>query len=406
MRKNFFAIFSGFKGREFESREFELLPPKVGDFYFANNSANVPNFVYNLLVSKFIHLINKKPNYRNCGRLDLAPDRELQYSVSEIKAILQLYFNREDADCSVLYITGHGTPKGEVILWTPEGDVAIDFVSIAQIWDNRTSKIRNKELLIIVDACFSGNWVFANKSLDIFVQSSCGASKARDIRFGDNVVGSVFLHNFLMANGQTDCFFEGANQKPECSNLPPDQISRVRDVFELDIMKKNWDEFKLGFKDKVRSFGREGIIWEGPPKEILENDGKRSLTGSIIREEGVKRSGLPGGPFGGPPPGGPMERQFGGPPGGPIGGHFGGPIGGPFREPLGGPMGGPPLGGSLGGPMGGPMGGPLGGPMGGPMGGPIGGFGGPGSGLGGGFQSGGGGGGSYSYTTTSSSIRR
>lgn len=379
LRKNFFALLSGFKGRDFESRELERLPPKLGEFYFTHNSAHVPAFVYNLLVSKFIHLINKKPNYRNCGRLLLTPDHELQYSQNEIKAILQLYFNRDDADCSVIFVTGQGTPDGNVVLWTSDGDILIDFVTIAQIWDTRTSKGRNRELLIIVDAPFSGKWVFQNKSADIFVQSSCGPDhKSRDLAFGsDPPVGSVFMHNLLMANGQTDCFFEGAQQKPECSTVPPDVQDRVRNVFELEILRKSWDEIKGIFKDKIRSFSRDGVIFEGPPpigpgslETRFEGDLRNSRTER--NEETAKRHG-----FGGP---GPL-RGPGGPPFGAPGGPFGGPPGGQgFGPALGGP---------------GPLRGPIDGSFGGGR--PIGEFG--GAGFSGGFQTGGSSV-SYSYSST------
>lgn len=336
MRKNFFGIFSAVKNRDFESREHEHLNPKLGDFFSVHNNKVIYKFVYNLLVSKFIHLINTKPSYQNRGRLDLAPERELQYSESEVRAILQLYFNREDADCSVLFLTGHSSPKGDIFLWCKEGEVPINFQVIKDLWDNRTSKHRNRELLLIVDACFSGNWAFASQQPDIFVQASCAPKeKSRDIRINDTVIGSVFLHNLLMLHGVTDCFFEGVNQTPTCSMAKPDQIDRIRNVFELDIMKRNWDDFKGGFKDKFRSFSRDAIIWEGPPP--INNQVEVA-----VEVEKVKRGGQ-GLPFGGPPFGGPI----GGPMGGPIGGHMGGrTVEVTEVRSSGGALGGPSYGGS------------------------------------------------------------
>lgn len=293
LRKNFFAILSTVKGREFESRELEFLPMKTADWYRANNGVPHPNFVYNLLVSRFIHLINCKPGYKNRGRLDLNPELPLQYSEPTIKAILQLYFNREDAESSVLFLTGHGSPKGEFMLWTKEGEFPLNFQTISDLWNNRTSKARNKELLIIADFCFSGAWVSANQQPDIFVQSSCAnKEKARDIKVGDQVVGSVFLHNLLMLNGAADCFFEGVNQTPTCSFLKGDQMNRVRDVFELNIMKRNWDDFKYDFKDKVRSFSKDSIIWEGPlPMTVGPPPGQRTLPLEPINDA-LSRSGM------------------------------------------------------------------------------------------------------------------
>ena len=274
MRKNFFAILSTVKSNQIASRELESLPPRVGEWYRANNGAPHPDFVYNLLVSKLIHLINTRPNYQNRGRLDLNPGRELQYSEPTIRALLQLYFNRDDADCSVLFLTGHGTPGGELMLWTKCGEAPLAFQTVADLWNNRTSKGRNRELLIVADFCFSGQWVSANQQPDILIQSSCAnKEKARDIKTGDQVWGSVFLHNLLMLNGVADCFFEASNQNPTCSFLKGTEVNRVRNVFELNIMRRNWDDFKGDFRDKVRAFTRDSILWEGPPPIIRGGPG-------------------------------------------------------------------------------------------------------------------------------------
>ena len=269
MQKNFFAILSTIKSRDFQSREEENLDRRTADFYKANNNYEVGCFVYDSLVSKFIHLINKKQDYQNRGRLDLGDNRDLQYSASDIKAILQLYFNREDADCSVLFLSAHGNPKGELILWTIQGEFPLTFQTVQSLWDNRSSKLKNKELLIIVDACFSGSWVFANQSPDIFIQASCSnKEKAKDIRVDGIIMGSVFLHNFLMVNGVTDGFFEGVNQTPTCTFLKGDQMERIRNIFDLRCMMRNWDDFKFCLGDKFRSFSRDSIIWEGPIREV------------------------------------------------------------------------------------------------------------------------------------------
>ena len=297
MRKNFFGIFSSVKSSGLFSRESEQLNPKLGEFFGAHNQPSIGPFVYNLLVSKFIHLINTKPNYQNRGRLDLGENKDLQYSESEIKAILQLYFNREDADCSVLFLTGHASPEGNYMVWAKEGEVPINLQTITSLWNNRTSKGRNRELLLILDFCFSGSWVFANQSPDIIIQSCCNnKEKAKDFRIGENVIGSIFLHNLLMLHGHSDCFYEGVNQTPSCSFLKGDQLDRIRNTYELILMHKNWDDFKYVFKDKVRSFSRDGIIFEGTPVEVR-------VSTSEFRGPPLDFRGPPMGmPFGGPPP--------------------------------------------------------------------------------------------------------
>ena len=227
---------------------------------------------------------------------------------------MQLYFNREDADCSVLFLSAHGNPKGELILWTIQGEFPLTFQTVQSLWDNRSSKLKNKELLIIVDACFSGSWVFANQSPDIFIQASCSnKEKAKDIRVDGIIMGSVFLHNFLMVNGVTDGFFEGVNQTPTCTFLKGDQMERIRNIFDLRCMMRNWDDFKFCLGDKFRSFSRDSIIWEGPIRDIRP---------SI-------KMGLP---IGGSPFGGPLGVPFGGPLGVPFGGPLEGPMGGLLGE--------------------------------------------------------------------------
>ena len=271
IKKNFFAIMSTPRSPQSLSRDYEMLSPRCGDFYREFNSSTVPSFVYTLLVSKLIHLINRKPDYRNYGRLELTSDAVIHYNQKQIVAFLQLIFNRDDADSTVLFLTGHGTPKGDLVLFTPEGEALLNYQTVLDCWANRTSKHRNRELLIICDFCFSGSWVLANQVPDIFIQAACSdKERARDIRMGEASVGSVFLHNLLMVNETTDCFLVGAQQSPMCTLLKPDQADRVRNVFSMRNLFRSWDDMLGVFgSQKVRLFNRDQIIYDGraPPVE-------------------------------------------------------------------------------------------------------------------------------------------
>ena len=281
IKKNFFAIMSTPRSSQTLSRDYEMLSPRCADFYREFNSSAVPSFVHTLLVSKLIHLINKKPDYQNRGRLELHTDSPIKYSQKQILAFLQQIFNRDDADSTVLFLTGHGTSKGDLVLYTPDEDVLLNYDMALGCWANRTSKHRNRELLIICDFCFSGSWVFQNQAPDIFVQASCtDKERARDIRMGEGSVGSVFLHNLLMVNETTDCFLLGAQQTPTCSLLKPEQADRVRNVFSLRNLFRSWDDMLGCFGgQKVRLFNRDQIIFDGrePAAE---------------RREGAKKAGV------------------------------------------------------------------------------------------------------------------
>lgn len=314
--KNFFALLSWVKRKDLVSRELEVLAPDVADFYLASKKSPAPVFIHTPLVSAFIHMINLNKSYKNCGRLIFKPDSDMSYTLDEVKEILSLLFNRDNADSTVLYINAHGTRNGEVVLYTPEGEAALDFATVASLWDARTSKARNRLLVLIVDACFAGSWVVANLSRDIFVQSSCGANqKAKDFKAGDSVIGSVFLHNLLMANGQTECFFEGVNQKPECNVAPPEVIQRVQATMQFQILARSWEDFKRGFKTRVKAFSRDKVLWEGGESSEVEEErigGKLPvLPGApIIGAE----TGIRGGPIAGLPQRIPSGMGFSGSP--------------------------------------------------------------------------------------------
>ena len=295
--KNFFAIFSSPKSPQIFSRESEMLSPKCSEFYHQFNSPVVPNFVYTSLVSKFVHFINNKKDFQNQGRLELAPDLPFQYNYTQrdITSILQIMFNKDDSDLTILFLTGSGTPKGELVLWCTEGEVPLAYETVFQCWANRTSKNRNRELLIICDFCFSGSWVNANQAPDIYIQAACSEKeKCKDIRMADNIVGSAFLHNLLMVNNGADCFLDGVQQTPKCSFLKPDQVDRVRNNFGMNVMFRNWDDMKALFRDqKFKLFNKDEILYDGNEpttrKEVTKKSGKKYSANVEQRLEVARR---------------------------------------------------------------------------------------------------------------------
>jgi len=261
-KKNFFALLSPFVPHP--SREPEPLPENIAEFFQKFNPGIVPSFLPNFLTSKFIHMINIRPGFQNQGRILLLPENKNDYSGVKIAAFLKILFNRDDADCTVLFLQGHGTPEGELKLMVKEGEIVLDFKTVRDIWDHRTSKQRNKELFIIVDCCHSGNWVLNNNSPDIYVQASCSErERMKDFIIGKECVGSVFLHNLMILNGLADCYYEGVNLRPMCTKLSLEQKKRIGEFLGLDCMKNGWEEFKSLLGSEKRIFSKDQIIFEG-----------------------------------------------------------------------------------------------------------------------------------------------
>ena len=275
IKKNFFALVSASKSPETASRELDPLSPDTAEFLRQFNQNSIPPFIFNIFVSKLIHLINVKPSYQNRGRVLLTEATKIDYSESKIIAVLKFLFDRDDAGCTVLFLSGHGNSKGEMMLLVKEGEFPISFEIIKNIWDQRTSKEKNRELYIIVDCCYSGQWVLQNTNPDIFIQASCSPKeKARDFVVDNVVLGSVFLHNFLLVNGVAECFYEGAYQTPICTNVSPENSERIKNLLDLNIGMKSWQDFKALFENvQLRSFNRDKVLYVGEMPEHMKKGG-------------------------------------------------------------------------------------------------------------------------------------
>lgn len=273
--KNFFAIISSVDSPETATRELETLNTISSEFFVRYNPPIVPCFIHDFFISKFVHLINSKPSYKNCGRILLNQQTKVDYSLSKIKATLKFFFDKPDADCSFLFLSGHGSSNGDLKLYLKEGEGMLSFRDVKEIWEKRATKETNKELFILIDSSYSGKWVLENTSPNIFIQSSCShTEKAKDFVVDGQIVGSIFLHNFLMVQHVADCFYEVSNQSPLCTNLSPDQGKRISSLLEMDIMKKNWKEFVDLFTVQVRSFNKNEVIYD---KDLMENESVEQL---------------------------------------------------------------------------------------------------------------------------------
>ena len=271
-RRNFFSLLAPIIASP--TRELEPFTEETARFFQKFNPPNVPSFIPSFLTCKFIHLLNEIPGYQNQGRITLSPENKDQYSKTKILAFLRILFNRDDADCTVLLLQGHGNKEGELVLLVKEGEIGLNLKNIKEIWDQRTTKSRNKELFLIVDCSFSGRWVANNMSPDIFIQTSCSDKEtAKDFIIGDDFVGSVFLHNLMILNNYADCFYE-VPMTPTATRLSIDQEKRIEEFLMIRVLKNGWDEFKKFMPIEVRAFAKGKVLsspnWEDEQVEVME----------------------------------------------------------------------------------------------------------------------------------------
>lgn len=95
----------------------------------------------------------------------------------------------------VIYYSGHASPVcGQ---WSiDDSDIRIHPVEVLYHWRCRMNKKEDQKLLIVCDACYSGNWVryaLDYKCKDVYIQSSCN--------FGFSY-GSHFTSLWMHVNGE------------------------------------------------------------------------------------------------------------------------------------------------------------------------------------------------------------
>lgn len=241
--KSFFALLAPVASQI--SRQVDVLAEPPSMYFFENNPAIVPAFLPNFVLSKFIHMINTTPGFINQGRITLLPETQTDYNSAKITFALKSLFNKSDCDSTVLFLQGHGTPDGAFHLLLKEGDVPLFYRDIRNLWDNRSSRDRNRLLFVIADFSFAGHWVLNNDSRDILIQSSCGFKEpARDFVINGEFIGSVFLHNLLAKNNYAGALFKTPEMAPMSTQIDPRFENELMELLGFTALKNGWDDFE------------------------------------------------------------------------------------------------------------------------------------------------------------------
>ena len=247
-------------------------------------------------------------NYSCNGALSLGVDDCVKFEESQIKNGLKDFFNSEDCDASILFLSGHGS-KNTFYLETNQGDKPLTYEEIAQYWINRKSKNTNKSLLIIIDACYSGSWAIeCDKNLhfashySISVQSSCQEDKVSS----DNPrKGGYLIFNLVQC--QLGKF--NLDETKDCPHEPRSCgfFNQVRKNFGLYAMVNSWNEFNVKniqfvdyndgaryegeFKDGKRHGKRVYFYTDGGRYEGEFKDYKRHGKGVYFFNDGARYEG-------------------------------------------------------------------------------------------------------------------
>jgi hypothetical protein len=210
-------------------------------------------------------------NYILKGKLNLIKDSCQGYDKKFITDSLQNFFNCNDIHSCVLILTGHGGIEN-FCLELPGGDKNISYDEISEMWLNRTSKTINKQLLIIIDACYSASWVEKCKTQNHFY-SHCGisvlASCQHNLTSQDvKGKGGVLIWNFTMHHLlEHDQIYSTDKHEPRSCGF--DFI--VMKNFGLNLMINSWEDFKN------TNFLNRKILKNLPLKldKVTYNDGDR-----------------------------------------------------------------------------------------------------------------------------------
>ncbi len=98
-------------------------------------------------------------------------NKNSEYTLEATKEILKQKFNNYDKEKgnktnfsgTILVLSGHGGKdfgqKGYFLLETTDGEKELYYSDIVKLWQTRANPEINKNLLVIIDACYSGAMV-------------------------------------------------------------------------------------------------------------------------------------------------------------------------------------------------------------------------------------------------------
>jgi len=191
------------------------------------------------------------PNYTRKGAVNIqSNDYNLSTKMKfmdEVKA----FFNNNDFDASLLVISGYGgqvlnmgIKESYFVIITTKGDEHVSYTEIANLWLSRTSKEKNKNLLIVIDVPNSGCWVSECKEHYHYDTIAIQASSGED-ELAHNIKnqGGILIHNFLELNSKEDKSKEihiSKLQKPCAVGI----YHEIKSIYGLELLFNSWEEFK------------------------------------------------------------------------------------------------------------------------------------------------------------------
>ena len=157
-------------------------------------------------VEKILKFFNEiGPNYIRQGKYEFSNQSVNSLSKDDFLRSIKMFFDSPVTDASIFYYSGHGFPNSNLLFETCSGNYYISYDELISLWRERKNKKRNKQLLVILDCCYSGSWVDQllknGDYLDVAVQSS-STIEQKSLDLGADR-GSLFTQMFIDANTST-----------------------------------------------------------------------------------------------------------------------------------------------------------------------------------------------------------
>ena len=157
-------------------------------------------------VEKILKFFNQQgQNYIKQGKYEFSNQSVNSLGKEDFLKSIKLFFDSPVTDASIFYYSGHGFPNTNLLFETCSGNYYISYNEFISLWRKRKNKKQNKQLLVILDCCYSGYWVDSllryGDFLDVSVQSS-STMEQKSLDLGADR-GSLFTQMFLDANNGT-----------------------------------------------------------------------------------------------------------------------------------------------------------------------------------------------------------